>query len=513
MDVSAAANVINQQALNPFIASGQFDLKQLNFPVAPENIEFEGLPDEAEILDLYQYLDEVGQRDLDMLLAHAPQPPLLHQIIPFWRDDWEVMALNGGRGVGKTITGAKGVMEVIEGQGPKARIGIGAPTNSDVRDYCFEGETGLITLYGNEFKYYNRSLGQIEARHKNGAYVRGMGTEKPRKWNGPQWSWLWFDEYSLCNPKAIEDALLGLRLGPKDGPFRARMLATMTPKGQAWVEELLRQSDTYVPHYIGPDGKPRFPTTFDNPYLPQRRVDKLRKQFAGTRLGLQELLGLFIGDVAGAKWNRQIIHHVTDDELWPKFTRIVVAIDPAGTSARKKADENAATEDDRRNQRRRASTSICVAAKGTDGKIYILAWIAGQWSPNTWATKAFELFKMFRADRFVAERNYGGDMVESTLRNVWRDAPITTVVATRGKEQRAEPVVALYEQGRVEHCFVFAEAEHQLCSFVNSSENDGADYVDSGVWAIWELMGWQMLGDLMHVVGQNEALQSFHVIK
>lgn len=497
--------------VNPF--AGTFDYSQLP-GFTPEMEEFKGQVEGeewAEILELYQYADEHQRREIDRLLGlqGGPENALLpHQIIPFQRDDWEVMALEGGRGTGKTVCGATGVIKVLRAQGRKGRIGIGAPTNTDVRDVCIEGDTGLYTLYGHEFKSYNRSLGQIELRHKNGGYVRAMGTEKPKRWNGPQWSWLWFDEYALCNKTSIMDAQLGLRLGPHNGPWRARMLVTFTPKGQMWTRELMKKPDTYVPFYIGADGKPRRPTTFDNPYLPSRRVQLLKEQFLGTRLGNRELLGIELYGKPGAMWNEKIIHHETDPATWGRFTRIVVAIDPAGTAARKKADENSVSEKERKNLERRAKTAICVKAKGIDQRIYTLAWAADHWTPTEWAKRAVDMFRMFRADRIVAEKNFGGLMVESTIRQVWADAPITLVNASDGKRQRAEPVVSLYEQVREIHCRVFAEAESQMCAFVDSDNNEGADYVDSGVWATWELMGWTHHDFLAQTVGQRPDMSN-----
>jgi phage terminase large subunit-like protein len=500
---------LTQANTNPFIG-GYFDYKQLQFPVLPEYVEFEGIPDAEEIVELYNYLDEREQRQLDKMLALDSEmmPPLPHQVVPWWRDDWEVFALEGGRGVGKTFTGANAVMEHIRALGKKARVGIAAPTNTDVRDVCIEGETGIYTLYGNEFKHYARSLGQIELRHKNGGFIRAMGTEKPARWNGPQWSLLWIDEYALCNPDALRDAFLALRIGPKVSPWRARAVVTFTPKGMKWTRELMGKPDTYVPYYIGADGNPRRPTTFDNPYLPQRKLAEWKRDLMGTRIGMRELLAIDQLGVPGAKWRPEIIKHEMNHENWPRFVRTVVAIDPAGTHARSKADENGASLEERKEGQKRSATSICVKAKGTDGRIYTLAWVAGRWTPNQWATKAVEYFKMFRADRIVAERNFGGDMVEATLRNVWADAPITLVTASKGKEQRAEPIVALYEQGREVHCLVFADAEHQLCSFVDAEHNEGADYVDSGVWASWELMGFdKTLG--LYVMGTLDELNLF----
>lgn len=500
---------VYQQQINPFIG-GYFDFNQLKYPVTPQQIEFEGLPDTDEILELYEYMEEDEKREFDrLLMADSEIKPMLpHQIIPWWRDDWEVFALEGGRGVGKTITGANGVMEHIHALGRRARIGIAAPTNTDVRDVCIEGETGLWTLFGKEFTHYARSLGQIELRHKNGAFVRAMGTEKPARWNGPQWSLIWVDEYALCNRLAIQDMFLGLRLGPKNGPNRARALITFTPKGMKWTRELMARPDVYVPYYIGEDGKPRRPTTFDNPYLPERRVKEWKRDLLGTSIGRRELLALEAFGVEGAKWKPEMIRHEMNHEQWPRFLRTVVSIDPAGTHARSKADENAASIEDIKEGRKRSHTSICVKTKGSDNRIYTLAWVAGRWTPNQWAMKAVELFRVFRADRIVAERNFGGDMVESTIRNCWQDAPITLVTASKGKEQRAEPVVALYEQGREVHCAVFADAEHQLCSFIDSEHNEGADYVDSGVWATFELMGWSQ-GFPLHIMGSLEELNMF----
>jgi phage terminase large subunit-like protein len=496
-------------ATNPFL--GQFDYNQLP-GFTPEMDTFQGRLEEfEEILELYEYADERQRREIDLLLRSqgGPENALLpHQIVPFQRDDWEVMALEGGRGTGKTVCGATACVKVLRAQKKAADIFVGGPTNTDVRNICLEGPTGLYTLYAKEFKSYSRSLGQMELIHRDGGRVLAMGTERPKRWNGGNWTWGWFDEYALCNKDSIADANLALRGGPKTGPWRARMLVTFTPKGQVWTRDLMKKPTTYVPRYIGPDGKPRRPTTFDNPYLPQRRVEVLKTQFLGTRLGNRELLGIEVFGVPGALWRPGIIKHVTDPEQWPlPWLRVVVAIDPAGTSARRKADENSLSEKERLNLEKRAKTSICVKAKGRDGRNYTLAWVAGHWTPTQWAQKAVQYFRAYKADRIVAEKNFGGEMVESTLRQVWADAPITLVNASDGKRQRAEPVVALEEQGKEIHCLVFPEGESQCCAFIDSDHNEGADYVDSYTWATWELMGWNDVFGA-YIVGQRDDLAS-----
>lgn len=463
---------------------GKFDYSQLK-GYTP-NLEMEDTLaklSKDEISELIGEMTPLERAEFDRLLKHAPKRQLLpHQIVPFWRQDWECMLLVGGRGVGKTVCGSFGVMQHIHEFGGEARVGVGAPTNQDARDVCAEGETGLMTMFGHEFVKWNRSLG--EARHRNGAYVKFMGTEKPKRWNGPQWSLLWFDELALCNQKAFDDANMGLRIGPNP-----RAIYTTTPKNRKWVKNLAQQSNTYVPHYLDEQtGKPRFPTTFDNPFLPKIRVERLKAKYLHTRLGRQELLGQFIEDVQGAKWNRALIRHETDSSTWPFFVRVVVAIDPAGSSARAKADENASEEAGQKN----ADTAISVIAKGSDGRLYVIAMLSDAWTPEQWARKAVQLFRACRADRIIAEKNFGGEMVESTIRSEWRDAPIKLVHASKGKAIRAEPVVAMYEKGRVVHCGYFGAGEDQMCAFVDADDNEGMDLVDSLVWGCLELMG---LGD------------------
>jgi phage terminase large subunit-like protein len=472
-----------------------------------------------QVRELYDAMTPEEQHDFDAILRNSPPRALLpHQMVPIEDDWWEVMLLVGGRGTGKTVCGATETRNHLRRMGRHARIGIGAPTNSDARDTCMEGETGLITMFPNEFKYYNRSLG--EARHIDGGFVKAMGTEKPKRWNGPQWSMLWFDELALCNQAAWDDANLGLRLGAR--PYA---VCTTTPKNKKWVKLLSLDKTTYVPQYIDEEtGKYRFPTTFDNTFLPQRRVDWLRNKFEGSRIGRQELEGLFIDAVEGALWHPDNILHETDPENWPKFVKIVVAIDPAGSRSRKTADINALTEEDRQNQRKNADTAIAVMALGADGKFYLLACKSGQWSPNQWAAEAIRMFVKFRADKIVAEKNFGGEMVEWNIRNhssfdkdMGRQLnglhlPIKLVTASRGKDVRAQPVATLYEQHRVYHCAFFGPAEDQMCAFIDADDNEGADMVDAIVWACFELAGFDMEQTGMIVTPGLPQMKAFVVM-
>jgi predicted phage terminase large subunit-like protein len=159
----------------------------------------------------------------------------------------------------------------------------------------------------------------------------------------------------------------------------------------------------------------------------------------------------------------------------PPLERIVVAIDPNASSG-----ENA------------NECGIICAALGSDGLGYVLDDISGVMVPQEWARKAIFLLNMRRGDRIIAETNNGGDMVEMTLRTIDPRVSFRAVWASRGKVTRAEPVSALYEQGRVRHVGPFPRLEDQMCAFTidfNRKEMGySPDRVAALVWALTELM-------------------------
>jgi len=155
----------------------------------------------------------------------------------------------------------------------------------------------------------------------------------------------------------------------------------------------------------------------------------------------------------------------------PDLKRIVVALDPSTTN-NKNSDE----------------TGICVVGLGSDGHCYVLEDSTMKGTPNEWADRTAYLFKMWKADRVVAEKNQGGLMVEQTLRTSHNALPIRLVHATRGKDVRAEPVSALYEQGKVHHVGKMPELEEQMCDFGMAGVSKSPDRMDALVWGVWELM-------------------------
>jgi phage terminase large subunit-like protein len=339
--------------------------------------------------------------------------------------------------------------------GSLARVGVGAPTAADVRDVCAEGVSGLITIGRDQFSSYNRSLG--EAHHHKGGYVKFLGAEEPARWNGPQWSLLWADELALWNQDSWEQAQFGLRLGE-----RPQAIATTTPKARKFVQDLAKLPSTEVTRA----------TTADNPHLSPIVRQRLYDRYGGTRLGRQELEAEWLDDVPGALWQRDTLERNRVSTA-PELLRIVVAIDPSGGESEGHAE-----------------CGIIAAGKGlSDGHGYILRDVSERLSPERWARRAIQLYHELRADRLLAERNFGGDMVASTIRSVEPGLPVKLVTASRGKRLRAEPVASLDEQGKIHHVGAnMATLEDQLCSWVPDSGDPSPDRLDARVWAITELM-------------------------
>ena len=402
--------------------------------------------------------------------GYAPDwTPYPHQQPP--DGDWRVWILRGGRGSGKTEGGARYVLDHLRRLGARARVGAGAPTIQAAREVCAEGDSGLITIAPHEFAW-NRSM--MEARHKDGGYVKFQGAEEPARWNGPQWTLLWADELALWRRDSYDQATFGVRLG--DTP---RIIATTTPKAAKWVRSLEAEPGTVTTHG----------TMYDNPALAKSAVEALERRYGGTRLGRQELMGDYVDDVEGALWKIAWIddHRAAEPPMryeevetaegveerrMLNLSRVVIAIDPAVT-AKAESDE----------------TAISVAGLGQDGEYYVLGIEGMRLPPQQWAQRALDLYDQWGADKIVAEVNNGGDMVIETVRRAadaqGRSVNVEAIRASRGKTLRAEPIAALYEQGRVHHVGIFDEAEDQLCSFPVANEHD--DQVDAVVYALSDL--------------------------
>lgn len=339
-----------------------------------------------------------------------------------------------------------------------ARCGIVAPTWADGRDVCVEGNSGLLSVIPEPLiEKWNRSHGHITLF--NGSNIKIFSADKPDRLRGPQHHRIWCDEVASWRyPDALDQAMLGLRLGASP-----RIVLTTTPKPIPWLKAMVAGSRARTVLTRG--------TTFENAEnLAASSVEALKKKYDGTRMGRQELYAELLTDTPGALWTHGMIEASRVAEA-PQLSRVVIAIDPAVTAA-EGSDE----------------TGIIAAGIAESGDCYVLEDASGRYSPDAWGRKAVDLYRRHRADRIVAEVNQGGDLVESNLRLVDRNLPITKVHAARGKAVRAEPVAALYEQGKVHHVGVFASLEDQLTDYVPGATGSGSpDRMDALVWAITHL--------------------------
>lgn len=364
-----------------------------------------------------------------------------------------------GRGFGKTRTAAEDAWWYAACN-PGAQVAVVAPTHNDVRGTMFEGVSGLIACTPQEIiADYNRS--NQELRFTNGSLIRGFSAEKPDRLRGPQFHRAYADEQAAWQyPEAWDQLMFGLRLGSAP-----QVIVTTTPRPTPLIRALAKDDRTHITRG----------STFDNAaHLAPDALIRLRERYEGTRLGRQELFAEILDDLPGALWSRDNFdqHRIAEA---PEMRRIVVAVDPSGTGG---------SSDDG------DSIGIVVAGLGIDGRAYVMADRTCKLSPDGWGRRAVQAYHEFRADRIVAERNFGGAMVEHVIRTVDRRVSYKEVTASRGKVARAEPVAALYEQGRVSHIGPLPDLEDQLCLIgPDGYAGEGSpDRADALVWALTELM-------------------------
>jgi phage terminase large subunit-like protein len=371
--------------------------------------------------------------------------------------DWRTWYVRGGRGSGKTRTASENLARMILDVGGGAWA-ILAPTFGDARKVCVEGQSGILAALGKHVARdgWKRTVGEIHVDNGAVIYIDGAD-DGANRIQGTNLCGAWCDEIGLWRRSwwqhAWNESLsFAVRIEP------ARIIATGTPKvGHGLVKKLLDDPSVMKTHM----------STYDNlANLHPAAVAELEAAYKGSRLGRQELEGEFIEDIEGALWQRDQIEALTVLDA-PQLMRIVVAIDPAGSP--------------------KGTTGIVVAGVAKTGHGYVLEDLSCPGTPQLWGSAAVEAYHKWGADRIVAERNYGGSMVEHVIRSVDADAAYKVVDATRGKAIRAEPIAALYEQGRVHHVGHHVLLVDQMCMWEPDS-GDSPDRLDACVWALTELM-------------------------
>lgn len=370
-----------------------------------------------------------------------------------YREDgpWSLWVINAGRGFGKTRTGAEWVKENALVHKVK-RQALVAPTNADLRKVMIEGESGILAVCP-EAKYSSQ---RQTVYFPNDCIAEGFSAEEPSRLRGPQFEKAWCDEVSSWryDEETWDMLQFALRLG--DSP---QVLVTSTPKAKKLYKKLLKLADRVSGG-----------STYENEKnLARNFIEKIRERYEGTRLGAQELHAQLLEDAEGALWKRDWFKYDSDPELM----RVVVSVDPA-------ASDNPDSDE----------TGIVVAGIRPDKTGHVIADHTCKDTPSGWAKRAVWAYEHYKADCVVAEVNNGGDMVEFTLRTESPNLDIKKVHASRGKAIRAEPVSALYEQGKVTHSSLkkLDLLEDQLCNWEPESGIKSPDRLDAMVWAFTELM-------------------------
>ena len=374
---------------------------------------------------------------------------------------WKTWLILSGRGWGKTRTGAEWLAWQAIHQ-PKTRWAVLAPTYADARDTCVEGDSGLLKVlrdYGalRESNGWNRSIGELFLA--NGSRIKLFSADEPERLRGPQFHGAWLDELAAFKyPEAYDQLQFGLRLGQDP-----RAVITTTPRPKPLVRSLIARDDGTVHITRG--------ATFDNAAnLAPAALIELQARYSGTRLGRQELYGELLEDIEGALWTQQNLDECRVAEAPKDMQRVVVAIDPAVTM-NEDSDE----------------TGIVVAGKNSKGEAFIIADYSTKASPLDWAKRAVDAYRTHNADAIVVEVNNGGDMIPAVIKQVDASVFVKQVRATRGKQLRAEPIAAFYEQGRVHHVGVLEKLEVQMTTWT-PEDPKSPDRLDALVWACTDLL-------------------------
>ena len=387
------------------------------------------------------------------------------------RDDWVFWLVLAGRGFGKTRTGAETVVEWAHD--PKARILIIGPTWGDVVDVMVEGESGIMACYAPDAAKPIFLPSKKRIIFPNGARAILRSADEPNRLRGPQFNKFWADE--LCAWQYPQEAWDQIQFGFRVITKALRGIITTTPKPIPTLKALIKKAETVTTRGSSYENRANIADIYFKTVI---------APYEGTRLGRQEINAEILEDIPGALWTRSLIDATRMRDMgqvvWEAMIRIVVAIDPAVTS-NPDSDE----------------TGIVVAGltlgPNNVTHVIVLDDLSMKGSPLEWANVAIAAYRSPRgnrmgADRIVAEVNNGGDLVAGNIRGVDPNVAFRAVRASRGKLLRAEPVAALYEQGRVHHVGSFSALEDQMTGWTPQSGEKSPDRLDALVWAVTDLL-------------------------
>jgi len=350
-------------------------------------------------------------------------------------------------------------------------------------EWAIEGKKLLWgdTINGNIDRYFDRyflpALNKTnitynyQRQHKQltieNGYIDFRSADRPENWEGFGYDVIFLNEAGIIlrNKYLYINAVLPMLMDSST----SLLVAAGVPKGK-----FDKNNDDHPFYTIFKAAKNKTPgynlleySSYDNPLLPEEEIKELEKEIGRMSPGMveQEIYGHFVDGISGVLWTPEMIHY---SDI-PDLKHIVIGVDPSGS---KDGDE----------------VGIISAGIAHNSNIYILSDKTGGYTPLQWGTITVNEYNILKANSIVVERNFGGDMVKSNLLNVDKFIKVKEVTASRSKEIRAEPVVGLYEQGRVYHAKRLHKLENEMLRWVPGL-GKSPNRVDALVWAITDLMG------------------------
>jgi phage terminase large subunit-like protein len=250
--------------------------------------------------------------------------------------------------------------------------------------------------------------------------------------------------------------MFGLREGKNP-----RVVCTTTPRPIQFLKDLIARKDCVTVTGSTYENKDNLAKVF---------IEQIIEPYAKTRIGRQEIFAEILEDIEGALWKFKLIDDLRV-KTHPELKRVVIGVDPAG-SANKKADE----------------TGIIVVGMGIDEHMYVLKDSSFHGTPEQWAAEVVRLFDLHKADKIIAESNFGGDMVKSTLQTKRQNLPVDVTHSSKSKYIRAEPISSIYEQMKAHHVGLFQELENEMCTYTGDTKEKSPNRLDALVFAANELV-------------------------
>lgn len=385
--------------------------------------------------------------------------------------DWNIWLILAGRGFGKTRTGAEWIVEQasqnpVDKDGHPTEWAAFAQTNPDARLVLVEGPSGMLNVCRRRGIDVDYRVAPLQITLPDGQRIHARGADDPDVARGFNLAGAWLDEiakWRYAEKAWVEGIVPALRTMTLDA-MRPRAVITTTPKPLALLKELLARDDGSAFVTRG--------STFDNAAnLSEAALSELKRRYKGTRIGRQELYGELLLDVEGALWTAETLDQYRVNVLPDADTviRRVVAVDPAVSSGEFSAENG-----------------IMTGSLTRNGHVYVEKDSTLKASPDGWARAAVAEYERAEADCVVVEVNQGGDMHKTILHTISPNLPVKQVRASQGKKTRAEPVAALYEQGKVHHVGEFPALETQLTEWL-PIDPVSPDRLDALVWLVTEL--------------------------